>query len=185
MPSWRSCKTPTCLVLLLTLALALIGLGARGLWEPDEGRYTNVALHMLASGDWLNPHRSLDTGHWTKPPLTYWALAASLGSLGHTPLAARLPSALTYLLIVWLTMRIARRLAPGAATVAGLAYATMLLPFASSQLITTDPLLAACQALAMYGYVEFRFGDDSPRRWLLLMWAGFGLAFLTKGPPAE
>ena len=29
--------------------------GSRGLWEPDEGRYTNVALNMLETGDYLLP----------------------------------------------------------------------------------------------------------------------------------
>lgn len=180
----RLLRSPAAWIALLACVLALAGLGLRGIWDPDEGRYTNVALNMLDSGDWLNPHRSHEVGHWTKPPLTYWAIASSVGLLGHTPFAARLPSALAYLLIVGLAWRTARRLAPGGERIAALAYATMLLPFASSQLITTDPFLAACQALAMHAFVEARFGDRSPRRWLALMWAAFGLAFLTKGPPA-
>ena len=46
------------LILLGALALAFAFLGTRGLWDPDEGRYTNVALNMLDSGDWLNPKRN-------------------------------------------------------------------------------------------------------------------------------
>jgi 4-amino-4-deoxy-L-arabinose transferase-like glycosyltransferase len=181
----RLLRSPAAWIALLACLLALAGLGLRGIWDPDEGRYTNVALNMLDSGDWINPHRNHEVGHWTKPPLTYWAIASSLGVLGHTPFAARLPSALAYLLVVGLAWRTARRLAPGGERIAALAYATMLLPFAASQLITTDPFLAACQGLAMHGFVEARFGDrPRPRRWLTLMWAAFGLAFLTKGPPA-
>lgn len=177
---WRQ---PFIWIALLALALALVGLGWRGPWEPDEGRYTNVALHMLASGDWLDPHRHPDVGHWTKPPLTYWVLAASMAVFGHTVFAARLPSALAYLLLVWMAARIARRLVPGGEQVAALVYATMLLPFASGQLITTDPFLAASQAVAMAGYVAARFEPRAARRGMLQMWAGFALAFLTKGPP--
>ena len=88
------------------LALAL--LGQRGIWDPDEGRYTNVALHMLDSGNWLEPHRSEEVGHWTKPPLTYWAIAASVEVFGRNPWAARLPGSLAYLLCAWLAFRIAR-----------------------------------------------------------------------------
>jgi 4-amino-4-deoxy-L-arabinose transferase-like glycosyltransferase len=184
-PLARLIRSPALWIALLAALLALAWLGGRGIWDPDEGRYTNVALNMLDSGDWLNPHRNHEVGHWTKPPLTYWAIASSIGMAGHTAFAARLPSALAYLLVTWLAWRTARRLVPGAETMAALAYATMLLPFASSQLITTDPLLAACQALAMHAFVEARFGDPAhPRRWIALMWAGFGLAFLTKGPPA-
>lgn len=184
-PSSRLLRSPGVWIALLAALLALAWLGGRGIWDPDEGRYTNVALNMLDTGDWLNPHRNHEVGHWTKPPLTYWAIASSVGLLGHTPFAARLPSALAYLLVAWLAWRTARRLVPGGEAIAALAYATMLLPFASSQLITTDPFLAACQALAMHGFVEARFGERAhPRRWIALMWAGFGLAFLTKGPPA-
>ena len=168
----------------LAFALGFLFLGLRGIWDPDEGRYTNVALHMLDSGNWIEPHRSQEIGHWTKPPLTYWAIATSIAAFGHNAWAARLPSALSYLLCVWLAWRIARRLAPGSGHQAALVYATMLLPIGVSQFITTDYLLAACETLAMWAFVEARFADDGrAQRWLLLMWAAFALAFLDKGPP--
>lgn len=172
-------------IALFALALSLAFLGMRGIWDPDEGRYTNVALNMLDSGDWLEPRRNEDVGHWTKPPLTYWAIASSVAVFGHNPWAARLPSALAYLLCVFLAGRIARRLAPGSEDAAALAFATMLLPFGASQLITTDFVLTACETLAMWGFVEARFGPPrSGARWMLLMWVGLALAFLAKGPPA-
>ncbi len=172
-------------IALLAILLAFGFLGTRGIWDPDEGRYTNVALNMLDSGDWLEPHRNHEVGHWTKPPLTYWAIAASVRAFGRNPWAARLPAALSYLLCVWLVWRMAKRLAPGAEDAAAIVYATMLLPFGAAALITTDYLLAACETLAVWAFVEARFGP--PRRagwWLVLMWSGFALAFLTKGPPA-
>ncbi|WP_052106492.1 ArnT family glycosyltransferase [Novilysobacter defluvii] len=168
---------------LTCLLLAFAFLGSRGLWDPDEGRYVNVAVNMLDSGDWLNPRRSGDVGHWTKPPLTYWAIASSIGVFGKNPAAARVPVALSYLLCIWLTWRLARRLAPGTERTAALVYATMLLPFGASQLVTTDYLLAAFETLAVWAFVEARLGARHPRAWLILMWVGFALAFLTKGPP--
>lgn len=177
-------RSPTARIAALAIALAWLFLGSRGIWDPDEGRYTNVALHMLDSGDWLDPHRSAAVNHWTKPPLTYWAIAASVSAFGSSAWAARLPAALAYLLCVWLAWKIARRLAPGSQSQAPIVYATMLLPFGAAQLITTDYVLAACETLALWGFVEARFGDGRrSQRWLALMWAGFGLAFLAKGPP--
>ena len=171
-------------IALLAVVLALGFLGLRGIWDPDEGRYTNVALNMLDNGDWLNPHRSDEVGHWTKPPLTYWAIAGSVATFGRNPWAARLPSALAYLLCAWLIWKIGRRIAPESEDPAALAFATMLLPFGASQLITTDFLLSACETLAVWAFVESRFGaPERTRRWSLLMWAAFALAFLTKGPP--
>jgi len=175
-------SSPVLRIAAIALLLSLLFLGSRGIWDPDEGRYTNVALHMLDSGNWLDPHRSEQVAHWTKPPLTYWAIAGSVATFGRNAWAARLPSALAYLLCVWLAWRIGRRLLPGAQAQAALLYATMLLPIGAAQFITTDYLLAACEALALWGYVEARFGDRG-RRWIALTWVGFALAFLTKGPP--
>lgn len=170
-------------VALFALATTFAFLGLRGIWDPDEGRYTNVALNMIASGDWLIPRRSAEVAHWTKPPLTYWAIAASISALGSSAFAARLPSALAHLLCVLLVGRIARRLVPGHAARASLVYAAMLFPFGAAQMITTDYVLAAMETLALWAFVEARFGGARPRAWLVLMWAAFGLAFLTKGPP--
>jgi len=184
--SFTSRHAPALWLLGFALLLAFTFLGSRGIWDPDEGRYTNVALNMLDSGDWLNPRRNDEVGHWTKPPLTYWAIAASVGVFGSTPWAARLPIALSYLLCIWLVWRLARRLAPGAELQAGVIYVSMLLPFGASQLITTDYLLAAFQTLAMWGFVEARFADPGATgaqhagRWIALAWAGFALAFLTR-----
>ncbi|MGN6113499.1 MAG: glycosyltransferase family 39 protein [Luteimonas sp.] len=194
----RPLASPAAWIAALALVLALLLPGVRGTWDPDEGRYTNVAMHMVDGGNWLEPHRSQATGHWTKPPLTYWAIAAGVEVFGRNPWAARVPATLSYLLCALLAWRMALRLVPAreassavvpaarsdAALQAPLVFATMLLPFGAAQYITTDYLLAGCEALAMWGFVEARFGDAArARRWLALMWAGFGLAFLCKGPP--
>jgi len=103
--------------LLLTCALgALLAfsfLGSRGIWDPDEGRYSNVALTMLDTGDWLTPRRNSTIGHWTKPPGTYWLVAGSVALFGETPWAARLPIALSYLACMLLAGLCADRLVPG------------------------------------------------------------------------
>jgi len=180
-------RSPAVSIAAFAVVLALAFLGSRGIWDPDEGRYTNVALNMLDSGDWLNPRRNDEVGHWTKPPLTYWAIASSVAVFGTNPWAARLPAALSYLLCAWVAWRIAARLAPGSQQVAAVAYATMLLPFGAAQMITTDYLLSAWIALAMWAFVEARFASPalSPRRvqaWIALMWVALALAFVTKGP---
>ena len=170
---------------LLALVLAFGFLGSRPVWDPDEGRYSNVALNMLESGDWLHPMRSHEAGHWTKPPLTYWSVASSVAVFGYTPFAVRLPVALAYLACVFMVWRMARRLVPQRAGLAPVVFATMALPASAAQLLTTDFILTACVTAAMWAYVELRFGDGRHHRgWSLLLWAGFGLGFLTKGPPA-
>ncbi|MEZ5462812.1 ArnT family glycosyltransferase [Dokdonella sp.] len=167
------------------LLLAFTFLGTRPIWDPDEGRYTNVALNMLESGDWMHPKRNEHIGHWTKPPMTYWVIASSVAAFGYNAWAARLPIALAYLVCIWMVWRIARRLMPGEENKAALIYATMFLPFGAAQLVTTDFLLAAALSVAMMAWIESRFGNPAiSLRWVWLMWLGFGLGFMIKGPPA-
>jgi len=49
--------------------------------------------------------------------------------------------------------------------------------------VTTDTLLAFFETLGVAGFVELRWGGARSGRARLLLWGGFGLAFLTKGPP--
>ncbi|MCB1079951.1 MAG: glycosyltransferase family 39 protein, partial [Verrucomicrobiae bacterium] len=72
-----------------------IGLGNHGLFEPDEGRYANMAMEWTEFGEhhWAVPVLS-DVGHFDKPPLIYWLTGSSLLLFGKSELAARLPSAL-------------------------------------------------------------------------------------------
>jgi 4-amino-4-deoxy-L-arabinose transferase len=185
---------PRATALLLALAALLLVLqGARGLWDPDEGRYSAVAWNMVVTGDWFTPHLSPEVPHFTKPPLTYWALAASMSILGRNETALRLPGAVAAILTVLLTYAIARRLVPADPPLAATVQATALLPFVGAHLVTTDPFLALFETLAVWGFVVAWWDEPSPhrdrvtrlgRRWAMpVMWLGFGLAFLTKGPP--
>jgi 4-amino-4-deoxy-L-arabinose transferase-like glycosyltransferase len=72
-------------VLTVVLLTALLGLGLafqgwRGVFETTEGRYSSVASEMLRLDDWLVPRLSEEEPHFTKPPLTYWLLAASISA---------------------------------------------------------------------------------------------------------
>ncbi len=180
-------------LLLALAALLLVLQGARGLWDPDEGRYSAVAWRMVVTGDWFTPHLSEEVPHFTKPPLTYWALAASMSVLGHTETALRLPGAVAAILTVLLTYAIARRLVPTDPLLAATVQATALLPFVGAHLVTTDPFLTLFETLAVWGFVVAWWDEPAPRdsgraplggRWAIpVMWLGFGLAFFTKGPP--
>jgi dolichyl-phosphate-mannose-protein mannosyltransferase len=85
--------------------------GARstGLKEPDEGRYAEIGREMAVSNDWLIPHPN-GFEHFQKPPLLYWATAASIRIFGATEWAARLPSALAATGVLLLTFWIGTHL---------------------------------------------------------------------------
>lgn len=183
---WSKTHRLALLGLALLLAASVLFQGQRGLYSPDEGRYVGVALEMLDSGDWLHPRLHPDAPHYTKPPLTYWAIAASMETFGRSEWAARLPIALAWLATILLVVATAQLLIPGRAPLAGMIYATFLLPSLVSNVVTTDSLLALWTTLYAYAFIA---GRQAPtvtlrRAWVSGAWAAAGLAFLTKGPPA-
>jgi 4-amino-4-deoxy-L-arabinose transferase-like glycosyltransferase len=174
------------LTLACALALGFAFQGSRGLWETDEGRYTQVAMEMLRSGDYITPRRHHHHIHPTKPPLTYWAIAASVSQFGRNEWAVRTPYALAFALTVGLLFGIGRRLTPALPGLPAALYATTALSFFAANLVTTDTLLTLMTTLGVFGYVGARWPLHERHRampWIVLMWVGFGLAFITKGPP--
>jgi 4-amino-4-deoxy-L-arabinose transferase-like glycosyltransferase len=170
------------LVFLLILAFGFQG--SRPIYDPDEGRYTDVALQMLDSGDWWLPKLHPEQTHFTKPPLTYWCIAASLRVFGRNAWAARLPYALAFALTGVLVFSIAGLLRLANPWGPPVVWATSLAPFVASNLVTTDTLLVCFETAAVAAFIRARLvAHDNQRRWLILMWLAFGLAFMTKGPP--
>lgn len=162
-------------LLLFAAVTLLLFLGTRGLNEPDEGRYAEIAREMTVSGDWLVPHLN-GIEHFQKPPLLYWLTASSVRVLGANEWAARLPSALAALGIVILTYGIARRVFDNATAVAAtLVLVTSAEFFALARLLTPDMLLTFWVTAAIASLLY-------QRRWLFFVCMGFG--FLTKGPMA-
>ena len=66
---------------LIAAILYLPGLGRPALWEPDEGRYAEIAREMVVSGDYVTPRDDWQR-YFEKPPLVYWAEAAAIGLFG-------------------------------------------------------------------------------------------------------
>ena len=167
------------------LAYSLALQGSRGIWEPDEGRYTDIACQMLRSGDFVVPAFNDDVPHFSKPPLTYWATAAGIALLGWNEWGARLPNALAFAVTVFAVYALGRRFSPARPWLPALIYATLLLPYLAANIVTTDTLLTLWETLAALGFIGWweRRAGSGWRPHLFLMWAAFGLAFLTKGPP--
>ncbi|MFK2876852.1 ArnT family glycosyltransferase [Rhodanobacter hydrolyticus] len=172
-------------IVALGLLLGFAFQGSRGLWGPDEGRYVDAALQMLDSGNYMVPSYSPAELNFSKPPLTYWVIAGSMQLFGRNTWAARLPYALAYLATLLVLFAMGRKVCPYKPWLPPLVYATSIFTFLTSNIISTDVLLTFAEGLAALGYMMFAWPGSASEsrhgRWL--MWLGFGLAFLTKGPP--
>lgn len=183
---FRDWRTQLIAIALGTALLALLFQTNRGLWGADEGRYSNVALQMLESGDWLTPHRHPEHIEYARPPVTYWAIAASVAVFGKEEWALRLPGAISFFGTTLLVFFLARRLCAKRAWLPPVIYATNFVPFLAANYISADSLLTFFETLAVWAFVSMWQADNvaQARNFRRLMWIAFALAFLTKGPAA-
>ncbi|MGD2067268.1 MAG: phospholipid carrier-dependent glycosyltransferase [Gemmatimonadota bacterium] len=184
------------LLFLLALVLGLTFEGSRGLYETTEGRYAEVGREMLETGNWWVPQLDYRS-HWSKPPLTYWGVAAGIAVAGPTALGARLVNALAFPFLVLTVAWLGGLLWDGrTGALAGLVYATSLFPVVAASTVSTDLVLTLWETLGAALYwkalrVASRPTASSGRggrrpgggRWIVAFWSVMGLAFLTKGPP--
>ena len=174
------------LAFFLTVAATLLfwNLGQVALFEPDEGRYADIALTMLRTRDWLIP-RMNHLVHLHKPPLSSWLVATSFRLLGPNEFSARLPNVLLSLAALLTTVSLGRLLFDFKT---GLSSAWILLTaplyLAVSRIVTPDMLLTFLNVFSMGCAASLCFGSRRP----LLSFYGFmlalGLGMLTKGPVA-
>src|SRR5438067_2451059 len=181
------------LALLALVALAVAGDNmTRRLAHPDQGRYSEIAREMAESGDWVTP-RLNGLKYFEKPPLQYWATAASFKVLGENEFAARLyvlACGLATLLVVGFT---ALRLWN-----AEVALAAMLVLVASPYfmalggIVTLDMGLTLWTTLTICAFLLAEQAHVTPsqdgarssrvhRRWMLVGWAAMALAVMSKG----
>jgi len=171
--------------LLVIAALRVATLGAYPLLDTSEARYAEIGRRMVVTGDWTMPQ--LEAGHpyWGKPPLHFWGTALSLRGFGFSEAAARLPSLLGALLVLFATQRVARRLRGAeVAWLACLILASSGLFFVLAAQVALDLTLTACSGGALAGFF-LAHGQADPRRARLLHWLGFlalGAGLLAKGP---
>src|SRR5271156_520127 len=173
---------------LLAAILYLPGLGRPALWEPDEGRYAEIAREMVVSGDYVTPRDDFEL-YFEKPPLVYWTNAASIRIFGVNEFAVRLPAALFSIGQVVLTAALAEAMLGAlAGFFAALTLALTPLFFGFARFATLDPALAffLTAALAAF-YIAARddsFAQPSARRLMLTSAAMLALGTLAKGPIA-
>lgn len=159
--------------------------GRRALFDPDEGRYSAVALQMIKTDDWLHPRTHPEHEHWTKPPLTYWAIARSLLIFGHNEFAVRFPNVLSFFLTIITSYYLGKVFVPQRPWFVALVFATFLFPATVCNGATTDFPVTFWETLAVcfFAHAFWLAKDKQQTAFVLLSWVSFGLAFLTKGPP--
>ena len=169
-------RRPVLLLVVISSATFLLGVGRPAITDSDEGFYAEAAREMVEERDWLTPHFNYED-RWEKPVLYYWLTAAAFVATGAGESAARWWSALSGVGLVLLTWAAARRLTgdDDAAWLAGAMTATCFGCFAMARLALPDLPLAFLITLAIWSALTDRWTTAG---------VAAGLGLLMKGPLA-
>src|SRR3954454_14679327 len=116
------------LVVALVAALIFVGciVSPPSLMDDVDAVQAQIARNMLQSGDWVTA-RLDGVAYLEKSPLKYWMIAVSFMLFGVHDWAARIPIALSTILLCWATARFAAWACPVRAGVRpGLTMATFV-----------------------------------------------------------
>ena len=160
--SWKAGLLGLALLAGLGVICPLLAAPHIPLVDPDEGLHASIAQEMVESGDWIVPHL-LNEPFLDKPILYFWAIAASLKIFGMSEAAVRLPGLLFGMLGTLTTAAVAWRiLGRRTGLIAGVFYASMILPLALVQLPAHDVALVPWVNLALLCFWESDRGGSSP-----------------------
>ena len=180
--AWPSRGRAACL--LLILLVAWFAGGNHPLYEPDEGRYAEVARQMFVTGDWVMPHFD-GFRFYDKPPLQYWATTLAYHAFGVHEWTARLWSALAGLLCVASIWYAALRVwGVRHARIATMVCAGSVLIATGAHVNTLDMGVTAFLTAALSAFLIAQHGSataSAQRWWMLAAWLAMALGILSKG----
>lgn len=141
-----------------------------------------IARSMLASGDYVTA-RLDGVPYLEKSPLIYWMMAASYRAFGVHDWAARLPLALSVILLCWLTCRFGRwAFDESAGLYAGVVLATCVGLFLFTRILIPDAILTLTITGAIWTWLRLLDPEEEARRRdAVLLGVCLGLGLLLKG----
>ena len=171
------------LIVLLAAAAVYCGtmISPPSLMDDVDAVQAQIARNMLRSGDWVTA-RLDGIPYLEKAPHIYWLIGGCFKLFGTYDWVARIPVALSAVLLCWITAAFGgwafgRR----AGTLAGVVIATSAGLFLFTRILIPDVMLTAVIALAMWAFLRaLDEREPHPRRWAIALAASLGVGMLLK-----
>jgi 4-amino-4-deoxy-L-arabinose transferase-like glycosyltransferase len=149
----------------------------------DENYYTDAAIRMVQTGDYLTPYYLVGTVYLRKPIFIFWAIAASYKIFGINLFASRIPFLIAGCIIIWITYKLSLLLfrRKQDALIAAAIMASNFTLFHISTRSTPDAFLCLFIMISLYGFARLIFNRDQRRINYILAYVGAGSAVATHG----
>ncbi len=154
--------------------------------HADERHYTDAALTMQQTGDYLTPYTADGEQRFKKPILTYWLVTLSYHFFGVSHFSSRLPFWIGGALLIYLTGSMAFYVFKDR----WISFCAMIvllvnpLVFMSASRSIPDMPLAIFMTVSAYGFLGLLLEEKPPAKYYWMAYCGAALGFETKGLPA-
>lgn len=171
---------------LLALVAALVFLANIAapprLMDDVDAVQAQIARNMLTSGDWVTA-RLDGVPYLEKSPMLYWMMAVSYRVFGVHDWSARLPLALSCMLLCWVLYRFGRwAFDEEAGFYAGIVMATSTGLYLFTRILIPDAIVTLTITLATWSWLRLLDQDEQqPRLWSAMLGVSLGIGLLLKG----
>src|SRR5208283_5249876 len=170
-------------IVLLAAAAVFVGtmISPPSLMDDVDAIQGQIARNMLQSGDWVTA-RLDGIPYLEKAPLIYWMIGGCFRAFGAFDWVARIPVALSAVLLCWITAAFGgwafgRR----AGTLAGVVLATAVGLFLFTRILIPDVMLTGSIALSMWAFLRaIEDREPIPGWWAFGLAASLGTSLLLK-----
>src|SRR5579864_3826717 len=172
------------LIVLAVAAAVFLGciISPPSLMDDVDAVQAQIARNMLDSGDWVTA-RLDGVAYLEKSPLKYWMVAISYEIFGVHDWAARLPVAISAVVLCWLTFQMgAWAFSLRTGLWAGVAIATSVGLWLFTRIQIPDVTVTATIALALWSLLRALDPEEPrPALWSAIVAAAIGAGLLLKG----
>src|SRR5579862_7110463 len=151
------------LIVVLVAAAVFFGcaISPPSLMDDVDAVQAQIARNMLDSGDWVTAH--LDgVAYLEKSPLKYWMIVISFKIFGVHDWAARIPIAISIVLLCLVTSWFARwAMGPLAGLYAGVILSTCVGIFLFTRVLIPDIVLTLTITVAMWSFLRVLDDDET------------------------
>jgi 4-amino-4-deoxy-L-arabinose transferase-like glycosyltransferase len=172
------------LIVVAVAAVVFLGciISPPSLMDDVDAVQAQISRNMLDSGDWVTA-RLDGIAYLEKSPLKYWMIALAFKVLGVHDWVARLPVALSAVLLCWLAYRMGTwAFSRRAGMYAGLALATCIGLFLFTRIQIPDVTITATIALALWAFLRALDPEETrPNLWSAIIAAAIGTGLILKG----
>ena len=141
-------------VLAVVVLARLASLPLYPLTDTTEARYGEIGRKMLETGNWITPQWDYGVPFWGKPPLSFWAAAATMAVFGVNEFGARVATLIASIATAALFLRWPHAPAPRgvASAAAALVLLSSVLGFLIAGAVATDVFMTFGMTLSMVAF---------------------------------